>query len=178
MSAAPVVVHTSTIQRPYSLRKEWVAVLCAMLFICCTSTTFMGARNSQIVVNSIWKLLFGNWQAAQLGHVNSALRKTGHFFGYGTVGLIFRNAWYKTAQVFSLVVKSWLNSFAGLLAVISTFIVGSLDEYHQMFTPGRVGCLRDAVWDTCGAICLNLAFWAVWARHRRQEIVNPRWEAL
>jgi len=169
MSAAPIVLNPITVRRPVAIRKEWVAVLCTAIFICCTSTTFMGAKNSQIVVNAIWKALFGNWQAGQLGFINGVLRKTGHFLGYGTVGLIFRNAWYKTAQSFSLVVKSWLHPFAGVLAVVSTFVACSLDECHQMYIPGRVGCLRDALWDMSGAIFLNLLFWAFWVRRRRDS---------
>jgi VanZ family protein len=169
MAAAPVALTLITVQRPAAIRKGWIPVVCTIVFICCTSTTFMGAKNSQIVINVIWKALFGNWHANLLGLINGVARKTGHFLGYGTVGLIFRNAWYKTARAFSLVVKNWLNPFAGLLAVTSTFIVGSLDEYHQMFLPGRIGCLRDALWDTAGAIFMNVLFWAIWARRHKVD---------
>jgi VanZ family protein len=166
MSAALIVLKSNTTNRLVSVRKEWVPVVCTIIFICFTSTTFMGGANSQKVVNAAWKLLFGTWHASLLGHINYELRKAGHFLGYGAVGVIFRNAWYATARAFSLVVKRWLDPFAGFLAILSTFIVGSLDEFHQAFTPGRVGCLHDALLDTSGAIALNLIFWAFWLRRR------------
>jgi VanZ family protein len=172
MSAAPVVLNPTSFKPPSPIRKEWVWVLCTIIFICFTSTTFMGAATSQIVVNFFWKALLGNWHASQLGNINGILRKSGHFLGYGTVGLIFRNAWFKTARTFSLVVKNWLNPFAAFLAVVSTFIVGSLDEYHQMIIPGRVGCLRDALVDTAGSIFLNIVFLAVLARRRKAQDFN------
>ena len=168
MSAAPIPLNFIPAERSTPVRKFWVPVACTLIFICFTSTTFMGAAHSQIVVSAVWKSLFGNWHANLLGEINGVVRKTGHFFGYGTVGLIFRNAWSKTAQAFSLVVTKWLNLFAGFLAVVSTFIVGSLDEYHQMFTPGRVGCLHDALLDTSGALFLNIVFLAVWTRRRHR----------
>jgi VanZ family protein len=169
MSAAPLPLMLMPAKRSTPVRKYWVPVACTLIFICFTSTTFMGAANSQIVVSGVWKALFGNWHANLLGEINGVVRKTGHFFGYGTVGLIFRDAWYKTARAFSLVVKSWLNPFAGFLAVVSTFIVGSLDEYHQMFTPGRVGCLHDALLDTAGSLALNIFFLAIWTRRNRKK---------
>jgi VanZ family protein len=167
MSAAPVFLNSTSTSRPAPIRKDWITVLCALVFICFTSTTFMGGTHTQIVVNAVWKALFGNWHANLLGQINGDGRKVGHFFGYGTVGLIFRNAWYKTARAFSLVIKNWLNPVAGLLAVVSTFIVGSLDEYHQTFTPGRVGSLHDALLDTSGALFLNIVFWVVYSRRRK-----------
>jgi VanZ family protein len=169
MSAAPIPLKFIPVKRSTPVRRFWVPVACTLIFICFTSTTFMGAANSQIVVNAVWKALFGNWHANLLGEINGVVRKTGHFFGYGTVGLIFREAWWKTARAFSLVVKKWLNPFAGFLGVVSTFIVGSLDEYHQMFTPGRVGCLHDALLDTSGALVLNIVFLAIWARRQHKD---------
>jgi VanZ family protein len=128
----------------------------------------MGGSNTGAVVAAVWKALFGAKNLKLAAEINFVGRKVGHFFGYGMVGLIFRNAWYKTARAFSLVVKSWLNPFAAFLAVCSTFIVGSLDEYHQMFTPGRVGCLHDALLDTSGSLFLNFVFWTVIAYKRKK----------
>jgi VanZ family protein len=128
----------------------------------------MSGSHTGDIVCAIWKALFGARHIKIAAEINFFGRKVGHFFGYGMVGLIFRNAWYQTARTFSLVVKSWLNPFAAFLAVISTFTVGALDEYHQMFLPGRVGCLHDALLDTSGALFLNLVFWTVIAYKRKK----------
>lgn len=169
MSTAPIAWNEITVKRPRPIHRQWLHVLYAILFICFTSTPFMGGQTSARIFLAIWKPVFGTWQADKLLAIHLMIRKTGHFFGYGTVGLIFRNAWYHTARTFSLVVKSWLNPFAGLLAVASTFIVSSLDEIHQMFVPGRVGCLRDALIDTAGALFLNLIVLLLVARRQRNR---------
>jgi VanZ family protein len=174
MSALPIELNSSpgtrtsiSSKQPTGLRKHWVPVIYALIFICFTSTSFMGGGHTGIVVHAVWKALFGTWHIKLAGEINYMGRKVGHFFGYGMVGLIFRNAWYKTAQACSLVVKVWLYPFAAFLAVASTFTVGALDEYHQMFVPGRVGCLHDALLDTSGALFLNLVFLAVIAYKRK-----------
>jgi VanZ family protein len=171
MSASPIALYSSPLRstsRARTPRKHWLPVLGALIFICFTSTTLMGGTNTGMVVAKVWKALFGTNHIKLAWEINFIGRKIGHFFGYGMVGLIFRNAWYKTASAFSLVAKTWLYPFAAFLAVVSTFTVGSLDEYHQMFLPGRVGCLHDALLDTSGAIFLNLVFWMTIAYKRWQ----------
>jgi VanZ family protein len=141
-----------------------------MVFICFTSTSFMGGKTTQILVDAVWKVVFGTWHWELTGLVNGSCRKFGHFFGYGVIGLIFRNAWYTSARAFMWVVKSWLTPFAASMAVASTFIVACLDEWHQTFCPGRVGCLHDALLDATGALCLNVAILVVRAR-RPNEVL-------
>jgi VanZ family protein len=128
----------------------------------------MDGTNTGLVVVALWKPLFGTSHIKLAWEINFIGRKVGHFFGYGIIGLIFRNAWYRTASAFSLVARAWLIPFAASLAVVSTFTVASLDEYHQMFLPGRVGCLHDALLDTAGAVTLNLIFSAVMTYKRSQ----------
>jgi VanZ family protein len=143
-------------------------VLGALAFISFTSTNFMGGSHTQIVLDAVWKTFLGSWHWDLTGAVNVYCRKVGHFIGYGLVSLIFRNAWYKSAQAFAWVTGSWLTPFAASLAVASTFTVACLDELHQTFLATRVGSLHDALLDTAGAICLNVLFWSIRARNRRK----------
>jgi VanZ family protein len=168
----------NSVQAPKArgVKRVWVPVLCALAFVACTSTTLMGCQNTQIVVNAVWKALFGSWHWGLTGAVNGYFRKTGHFFGYGLISLLFQNAWYKTAQAFAWVVRRWLTPFAGTLAVVTTFAVSGLDELHQHFVPGRVGCIGDALIDTAGAMFINVAFWSIRAR-RRQNLIAAGEEA-
>jgi VanZ family protein len=147
-------------------------VLCAIVFICFTSTKFMGGATSQFVVDAIWRKLFGTWHWNITGTVNWTLRKVGHFFGYGLIGLIFRNAWYKSAKAFSWVMHRRLTPFASSLAVASTFLVACLDEWHQRFVPGRVGSIRDALIDATGALLLNVFVWELRAYRRRKVLMK------
>jgi VanZ family protein len=58
---------------------------------------------------------------------------------------------------------------ATALSISFTFLVGSLDEWHQSIIPGRTSCCRDVLIDTCGALVFNLAFWSVRAWRRRSS---------
>lgn len=172
MCASPVLLNLSKVaphrNARVNVRTKWLPVLLSLIFVCFTSTTFMGGSHTQVVVNAVWKAAFGAWHFNQTGLVNEVLRKTGHFFGYGMIGLFFRNAWYSTARAVTSMLRSWLMPFSAGLAVASTFLVGCLDEWHQRYLPGRVGCLRDALLDSAGALFLNLLVWAIVARRRRK----------
>lgn len=170
MSTSPMLLNPSRVTPRRSVRLEWLPVLYALTFICFTSTAFMGGARTQMLVDAVWKPLLGNWRWDLTGPVNEFCRKTGHFFGYGLVSLLFRNAWYKSARAFAWVMRSWLTPFAATLAVVSTFCVGCLDELHQRYVPGRVGSIRDALLDAAGALFLNLLVWALRARHRRNAL--------
>jgi len=177
MSASPMLLNPLPGASPRATRLGWLPVLFTLVFIACTSTTFMGCQTTQVVVNAVWKTLFGTWHWDITGEVNGVLRKTGHFFGYGVVGLIFSNAWYRSAKAFAWVMRNWLTPFAASLAVASTFLVACLDEWHQRFTPGRIGSIRDALIDAAGAFFLNLLLWALRARRRRNAL-NARLTAM
>ena len=52
----------------------------------------MGSH-TQVIVDHVWRAIFGNWHASLIGPINGDDgRKVGHFFGYGTIGLLFRAA--------------------------------------------------------------------------------------
>jgi VanZ family protein len=170
MSASPVFFNPIPMQRAEKLKhvkSGWLPVLGALIFICFTSTSFMGGAHTQIPLDAVWRTFLGSWHWELTGAVNVYCRKVGHFIGYGLVSLIFRNAWYRSAQAFAWVARNWLTPFAAALAVASTFAVACLDEFHQTFLPGRVGSLHDALLDASGAICLNIIFWTVRARAQK-----------
>jgi VanZ family protein len=170
MSVSPAPLQPAQSTRGRKIWSHWLGVLYAIIFICFTSTSFMGGSHTQILVDAVWKVVFGNWHWDLTGPVNEACRKVGHFFGYGLVGLIFRNAWYNSAKAFQWLVRSWLTPFAASLSIASTFLVACLDEWHQRFTPGRVGSIRDALLDAAGAFFLNVIFWTLSVRNRRKRM--------
>ena len=79
----------------------------------------MGGTHTQVLVNAVWKAVLGTWHSNLTGQVNGIGRKVGHFFGYGLVSLIFRNAWYKSAQALSWVARIWLTPFAAFFAIMN-----------------------------------------------------------
>lgn len=77
--------------------------------------------------------------------VEFLIRKATHFIGYGVIGIIFYLFYRKL---------KW--RFAPFLAVASVFVLGSIDEYIQYFTPGRTGVFDDVLLDTAGAFTFVL----------------------
>lgn len=175
MAAAPVYLNPSprrvpvSIQKKHSVPSAWIPVCCSLAFVCFTSTSLMGGSHTQIVVNWVWKMLFGNWHHNLTGIVNGEGRKIGHFFGYGAIGLLFRRAWHASMRAWALAVNSKLALYAASLGIASTFAVASLDEWHQTFLRGRVGSFHDVLLDTCGALFLNLVLFAYRA-HKREKV--------
>jgi VanZ family protein len=111
-------------------------------------------------------------QGAFVALINHILRKGGHFMGYGLLGVLFARGWF--ALLRRRIVSSWsgLRLRAGALGVASIFVVGGCDEIHQTFLPTRGACFSDVLLDTCGALTLNLLFFAVIA-YRRRALTNP-----
>ena len=91
-----------------------------------------------------------------LGFVNFAGRKVGHFFGYGTIGLMFRRAWYHSLRSYVLAFRGTAILVSSVLGIVSTFALASLDEWHQMFLPGRASSFHDVMVDTAGALFLTI----------------------
>jgi VanZ family protein len=173
MSATPLTHYSPQSLRPpriTGLTNQWLAVIGSLVFVACTSNKFMGCYTTQAIVDFFWKIFLGTAHYDKAGLVNALFRKYGHFFGYGLISLVFRNAWYRTAKAYQWVTRNWLTLFAGTMAVLSAFAVSGLDELHQYFVPGRVGCLSDALVDTAGALFVNVAFWSIRGRRRRQAI--------
>jgi hypothetical protein len=158
------------------LHKAWLSVFFCLAFICFTSTTLMSGYHTQFVVNDLWKALFGHWHEDLTGIVNFDARKIGHFFGYGAVGLIFRNAWQHTLAARAqragrtLPYRRLMFSSAAL-AVLSILLIASCDELHQAFLPQRVGSFGDVLRDTYGTIFLNLLLLAGRAYQRSSQYV-------
>jgi VanZ family protein len=78
------------------------------------------------------------------------IRKSGHFLGYGAIGLLWLRAWWMT-----LPRSRFLHD--AFLALLGTALVASADEWHQTFLPNRTGSPWDVLLDCCGAIALELA---------------------
>lgn len=149
----------------------WVPVLLGIAVICGESTNTMGANHT-----SLWLSQLAAWQ----GHSNSAvallnhvLRKSGHFMGYGLLGICFARGWFSLLR--RRVTASWsaLRLRAGAFAILSTAVVASADEIHQIFLPTRGASVQDVLLDTSGAVVLNALFFGFLAI-RRNALLNPQ----
>ena len=102
-----------------------------------------------------------DWDALQL--LSFLVRKAAHmgvfFVLTGLLFLGFRRLWTNR--------KTSMAAAMGLCAVLA-----ALDEFHQLFVPGRDGKLSDVLIDTCGAVCFLLFSLAVSAIRRVRKERN------
>src|SRR5205807_2914471 len=100
----------------------------------------------------------GGWLNALLGNtlapaaleiVNAALRKLGHVTAYGLHAYLWMRA-LRDERPWHIRLAIW--------AVVITFAVAAIDEFHQSFIPSRGGSPFDVLLDTCGATLAVLLF--------------------
>jgi VanZ family protein len=125
----------------------WIPVAVGAVVICLESTEWMGADHTTGPLRWLFQMIFGPIGNARWEVVHSLIRKSGHFIGYGGIGLTWLRAWWMT-----LPRSGFLEDAA--LALLGTALMAGADEYHQTFLPNRTGSLRDVILDCCGAIVL------------------------
>ncbi len=92
--------------------------------------------------------------------LNPPLRKVMHSAVYLILGILilfFINSLYKNNKY----IKS------SVLTIIITFLLASLDEYHQTFVMGRTGQFKDVVIDSIGALIGIIIYGTYYYTYRR-----------
>jgi VanZ family protein len=151
--------------------KVWLPVAIAVAVICVESTNTFSAQNTSGWLRPVVERWFGAFSDSRWESFHHYLRKTGHFVGYGTVGFTFLRAWLHTLarRGFSSLLSWRLES--SILAILSTAIVASADEFHQTFIPSRTGTPVDVLLDTTGASVLCLLVWLIcWSRRTSPQL--------
>ncbi|MGA3129973.1 MAG: VanZ family protein [Terracidiphilus sp.] len=127
----------------------WLPVLIGVCVIVLESTPMFGADHTSGPLRRIFQALFGPVGDARWDLIHHYIRKTGHFIGYGLIGLAWLRAWR----------MSWPRTrfrFKAGLALLGTVLVASWDEWHQTFLPNRTGSPWDVLLDCCGALTMLL----------------------
>jgi len=157
MSTSPLTFHapSKSAPRPTALwLHAWLPVFACLLIFALESTPWGGADHTSAPLRRIAESLFGFDRLTYWEPVHYAIRKTGHFMGYGFFSLVcfraFRIIQRKPARRLSDRLA------AHGLAIAATFLVASADEFHQTFLPNRFGCFSDVLLDTSGAVALGL----------------------
>jgi VanZ family protein len=147
----------------------WTPVAIAVAVIAIESTATFSSQNTSNWLRPVVQHWFGAMSDSAWEMLHHYLRKSGHFLGYGTVGFTFLRAWlYTTARRGSVSLLSWRVE-SSILAIFSTAIVASCDEFHQTFLPGRTGTPVDVMLDTAGACAMCLLVWLICWTMRGQE---------
>jgi VanZ family protein len=127
----------------------WLPVLLGILIIMVESTEWLGSDHTTGPLRMIYQSIFGQVGDAQWDVIHHYIRKSGHFLGYGLIGLAWLRAWWMTLPRSRFVPDA-------MLALLGTALIASLDEFHQAFLPNRTSSPWDVLIDCSGAITLQL----------------------
>jgi VanZ family protein len=127
----------------------WWPVALAICVIAVESTALLGADRTSGPLRWVWEQIFGRVRDERWEILHHYIRKTGHFVGYGTMGLLWLRAWWMSLPRAGFLLDA-------TLALLGTAMVASADEFHQSFLPNRTGVPSDVLLDCTGAIVLQL----------------------
>jgi VanZ family protein len=146
--------------------KVWLPVVVTIAVIATESTKYFGADQTSGPLRVAYQYLFGPVDDDSWLAIHHMIRKTGHFIGYGLVGLSLLRAWWLT-----LPRSSFLQD--ALLALMGTAVVASTDEFHQTLLPNRTGLASDVVIDCAGALVLQLLVYLFMRLFRPKQLTRP-----
>lgn len=141
--------------------RAWLPVAFAIGVILLESTEWFGSDHTSHLLRWLWENLFGRVSPARWEMIHHLIRKCGHFFGYGFMGLAWLRAWWMTLPHSHFLTDA-------VLALLGTAMVASCDEWHQTFLPNRTGTPWDVLLDCCGALTLQLLVYVF------MRTVNPK----
>ena len=145
--------------------KAWIALILWLTVISIESTTYLSAQGTSRFLYPLLHFLFGiDYAGFEAYHF--LLRKTGHVFGYGLLSILLFRAWRETLP--SASGAKWTLRWANI-AVLGTFLVASLDEWHQSYLPTRTGTVHDVILDTCAGIAAQFAIFFIYHRAATQS---------
>ena len=127
----------------------WLPVVIGITAIAIESTPSFGSDHTSGPLRIVFEALFGHVSDAHWEVIHHLIRKTGHFVGYGLIGLAWLRAWWMTRPR-----SSYLACAA--LGLLGTALVASCDEWHQSYLPNRGSSVWDVLLDCSGAIVMLL----------------------
>jgi len=152
---------------PWFWISAWWPVVAGIALIAMESTKYFGADHTTGPLRRIFQALFGMVGDARWQTIHLLIRKSGHFLGYGMLGLAWLRAWWMTVPFARFL-------FDAELALAGTALVAICDEWHQSFLPNRTSSPLDVLLDCCGALAMQ---WIVYiclrlSRHRPLIVRN------
>lgn len=124
---------------------------------------FGSSANTGSILYQAAAWIFGSIDLSRFEFFHHILRKCGHFFGYGILGYLWFRAFTKSLEASRLTCAAF--------AIGCTFVVASLDEWHQSFSSARTAQFSDVLLDTAGALLLVTLALIAAARHREPRAV-------
>jgi VanZ family protein len=143
----------------------WLPVAIGIGVIMMESTEWMGSNYTSGPLRWLFESIFGPVADARWEILHRFIRKSGHFLGYGAMGLLWLRAWWMT-----LPRSRFLHD--AFLALLGTALVASADEWHQTFLPNRTGSPWDVLLDCCGAITLEVLVYVFMRMFRPKKLAR------
>ena len=145
----------------------WLPVAIGIGVIMMESTEWMGSDHTSGPLRWLFESIFGPVADARWEPLHHFIRKSGHFLGYGAMGLLWLRAWWMT-----LPRSRFLHD--AFLALLGTALVASADEWHQTFLPNRTGSPWDVLLDCCGAITLEVLVYVFMRMFRPKKLARAQ----
>lgn len=146
--------------------RAWLPVLACIGIIALESTAFFGADSTSGPLRWLYEHLFGPVGEPRWLQIHHYIRKSGHFLGYGMIGLAWLRAWWMILPRSTFLLDAFL-------AVLGTGLIASIDEFHQTFLPNRTGLSTDVLLDCCGAIILQLVVYIIVRALHPNRLIRP-----
>jgi VanZ family protein len=141
----------------------WLPVLIGLCIIAMESTEAFGADHTSGPLRAIFQAVLGPVSEANWGLIHHVIRKSGHFIGYGLLGLAWLRAWRMT-------LPNPIFLKAAALALLGTAMTASADEYHQSFLPNRSSSVGDVLLDCTGAFVMLLVAYLLMQQARPKRL--------
>jgi VanZ family protein len=150
---------------PSSPRKllAWAPTLLWICVLAFFSTDVFSAEHTGSILLKIIHALFGPVSHHRFEQIHFLVRKAAHFGSYGLLSAFAFFSWRATLPS----PRRWSFRWAAL-ALLTGFIAGSLDEFHQSFVPSRTSSFHDVLIDTAGALFFQLVI-ALWLSFRESR---------
>lgn len=146
----------------------WLPVTIMLIAIAIESTHAFSAGHTSGWLRMAFQSIAGPVTDSRWESVHHILRKTGHFTGYGLLGLAWMRAWliFWREPLLRRSYVTW-RAFSLAMALSCTVLVASLDELHQSFMVDRTGSIWDVALDTTGATVMLMFCLAVASARRK-----------
>jgi VanZ family protein len=143
----------------------WLPVIVGICVIMVESTEMFGADHTSAPLRWLYEGIFGPVSDERWALLHHFIRKAGHFFWYGFIGLAWLRAWWMTLPRSRFLLDAFL-------ALLGTALVASCDEFHQTFLPNRTGTPWDVLLDCTGAITLQLVVYVYMRSFRPKRLAR------
>lgn len=133
--------------------RYWLPVILWFLIISIFSAAVFSGSLTFVLLDRFLHWLIPGIARATVLLTHGVLRKTAHFVEFFVLGLLIYRAFRRGRP------SAWRLTWALLSCALAAGLA-VLDEFHQLFVPGRVGSLTDSGLDSAGALAAMVLVYA------------------